>query len=1309
MKGLWMDSNPEAQPEGTYRMAINAVKEPNEAALSTEPANKLVSDLPGALVGTIPLDGEQAVLFCEPGYIMLYDQQTNKLTQLIDIPSLDFNRKWPIQGKHKVVNGCERSLYWCDGYHEDRFYNLDAGQFSKADDFRLVPFASYPVYETEVLPGGELKKGTYLFVLELLASNQDVLLKTVPSQPVQVREDGQQINLSISGVTTPFIRVNALHYTSNNGVTVSAYTYEELIQVSGDTVEWSYNGRGLVEIDFKSLLSTGVWYDVSRYMEVVHGRLLRGNLSEKAYDYSSFQKSASKVKTNYVVQESEADLFTEQGDEVKAYGVVYLMKNGSLSPVFHIPGRAIKQTDTLLVKNPVPASGQEVFIDYAIIAAYSKKLKGWVIRAIVNSTEVINNIVLTVVANPLTYTKPLSQGVLLGGQNNDYIVVPDASKTLAPGSFVTSIEFYKGGVKYASTLTLTDTFDDVSEDRVETVVRKAISPEATENIVRWKIEDTSVKDTKELGYWASDEVYVDPVNYCGTDYWGVDADGVALKDSKIRYHKIPSRETEPLYVGSKKRYIGIQFSNLTYPSPDVVGHFYVSASANTVLASGYLLPFNDKQQTGFPANHRGRYIHWLPNSDDKFNKPYNSLQQNFISPYALVDKKAVRPSYFKVNGEVSVNHSQVRSLEKDFFEDGKSLQHYGKVQQAGEFTAGKEFLECTESVFVPYRTSSYKGFSNRSLNQGMNLVEVDTLPTTFNSNSANLKYVHAKKYGSVFQSLSSIRYRFMQQSPVKGDVALYSGDTMISSVNIFNVSFIELSGTKQVNCEFELIENLFMETPYDFSTIDNDYYFDGRAVPSPGLVYLSWAQPEAIKKFLHKLIAQENYEGGTVKRLLLESVQEVRYDVNKDIGVTSNQKVAYHLPISFNYCSDCLGHYPNRLIFSEVNSQEQQSDAWRSYAPLNYQDIAAHRGQITAFDYTGGVLVVRCNRGVFLLQPDPQRIEMSGANLYLGNPQFLGVPAQEMATDASGYGGQQGRLASVVTPSGLFWYDEGAGKVFGYAGQVTELSRNGMYNFFASKSGSTAGAYVQLSYDPYLERVLIHRREIVGEQVESFTVSYSLVSKSWLSFHAYNPLYMFYLNRSFYTSVDKGLWLHNDMYNFCTFYGKTYSFQVGLVYSGGGQTRQWHSVQYYAPVKRYVDGKWEDVLDKTFNKAFANTRKQCSGLVTLKLSDGVQDSISWNTLVKTVVQADRNYRISGLRDINNGGGILSSSWTDRAVYYNGEQGFQDVVPVNIDYTKPEHEQLMFRDKFIEVRLWFETVKEKMLLYITDYTNLPQTR
>jgi hypothetical protein len=1318
--GMWKDGEPEAQPQGTYRMAINAVKEPGEPALATELSNVEVSALEGIICGVISLDGEHAVVFTKPGNIYLYNQNSKSSTLLVELPCLNFNENYRIQGKYKVVNGCERVIYWNDGLNEDRYYNLDKPNlFRECDDFRLTLSAPYPEVKVEVISGGILKKGTYQFVIELLDSSRNVLLKTLPSDPVYVYQEGQGIRIDVSGIDAAFVRINAITHTATNGITIEAFEYEDIIPVTGTTLAWNYNGANVIAKDFRGLLSVPVNFDTSRYMEIVHGRLLRGNVSEKQQDYTAFQHAASKICTKYTVKESESNIFTELGDEVKAYGIVYLHKNGALSPVFHIPGRNKKASDSELVDGPQLTKTTDQNVTILFKGTILPSGDFWTLQYTLSSDRVITSSAVTFYNERDTVSSEQTTGT---------ISIPKFIPGVTDDNYLLENSFIKISVVIGG-----ERFENIIESRYdidETIFLNTAVTTTTLKSERWVFNSTADKNTKELGYYESNEKYTNPVNYCGEDYWGVDCDGKPLVRTPVRYHKIPSRFIEPLTDGTKKRYIGVKFTNVTYPSTDIVGHFFVTSSGETIASSGYALPFNDKADSTGDKD-EGRFVHYLPNSFDN-ERFSNSLNQNIITPTSLVDKTNVTCNYIYVNGEYAEEYADNRPFYDKFFRDKTDLQLFGKHHFYNKgFAPKEELLTAVSSEYVLY-SAKRKEYLNRSLNHGMNVIKVKEFPS-FNTSSANMRYVYLKRAIQPFQSVFAIRYRFMNTTPLTGTTAeLYAGEHRITSPEIINVSDLFPKGgakikwyevvslvivpkvigslleSDQINVEYEWLSKLYFESPYDFENIEDKYYFsageDGK---------------DNIASFVQGLISDGYFEEGKTQTTLKGSVELINYKVNRDYGVVNTLRVMYPLPVSFDYCLSCRFHYPARIVFSDVNSQEQQSDSWRLYPALNYTDLPAHRGSLTAFDYTGGSILARMQRGLFFLQPDPQTIETDTSTIYLGTPRFLSIPPQEMAKDNNGYGGQQSRMASVSTPAGLFWYDEDAGKVFGYDGKINEISRKGMYTFFDRKS--QAGKYFRdnnltwyrdktsMSYDPKYERVMLHCDDTYNNKVYSFTVSYTIPVQSWTSFHSYQPDGMFYLNRTFYTYLNNKVYSHNEEdYTFCKFYGVQHPYQVGLVYVAG-QTQQWHSVHYYAPVFKFENGIWKDVLNKTFDKAFAFTRRQTTGIVDLLLTNDPQEVITWNERTKTVIQADRNYRIASLRDISVGDGVTSSRFEDLQEFYIDGQGYQDIIPVNTDFEKPQYEQLMFRDKFIQVRLLFYPNEHKMLTYIIDFTKLAQIR
>jgi len=1307
--GMWMDGEPEAQPQGTYRMAVNAVKEPSEAALSTEHANRLVARLAGDSCGSISIDGEHTVIFAEPGYIYLYNQQTEQLQLLVNKPCLNLSKDHIVTGVYKVINGCERSIYWNDGSNEDRYYNLDKSElFNDCDDFRLLPITKYPVVRVESVVGGILKPGAYSVVVELLDQSTNVLVKTIPSEMVYIKKNNQALRINVENVEASYARISIISYTSGTGVTIDAFEYQDLIPVPGSVFSFDFTGADVIQKDWKLLLTNPSVFETSRNMEVVHDMLLRINVSEKNYDFSEFQKAASKICTRYEVKETTEHIFTEQGDEVKAYGIVYLMKNGTLSPVFHIPGRNRIVSDGEIipgVKIPVKSTKS---ISVTFKGELVQNIGGWVLQYQITSPEAITEYFIQLTAGNAIAESTEPSGVLTAifqQQQNPGLEIPDNDPT---NLAYIEIRVVHEGVTFLTALPIQPNYDETL--LLENTIVTFIDGPNTVN-EKWFTRNTAIKSEKKMAYWQSDERYLNPVNYCKDDYWGVDCDGLPLQGKPIRYHKIPSRAIEPLFNGDRRRYIGVRFTGVDYPHEDVVGHFFVSASGNTVVSSGYMVPYNFTDE--------GRFVNYLPNTFDN-ERPSNSQRQNLITPELLVDKLEINGAYVYVNGFSDENYQDSRPEYKKFFRDRTDLQMYGKLHDYGRgFRSREEVLSIGESDHINY-LSRKRELVNRSLHHDMNILTVGETPH-FERNSANMRYVYVKTGAKVFQSVFGIRYRFMHSAPLTlPEATLFSGDKRITQVDVVNISSIraarnkntgwlfvpfagafiwvvkELLDAEQINAEYEWLTRLYVETSYDFEEIDATYYFNGPV--------------ENVDRFVQSLFTEGYLEEGKRKATLRESVQLIQYDVNKDFGVTNKLKVQYPIPISFDYCSDCISHYPTRISFSETTSQEQQSDAWRVYPPLNYVDLPSHRGALVAANYTGGVLLCRTQRGCFVLQPDPQQINTSGGKIYLGTPEFLAIPAQEIGKDANGYGGQQSKRAHVNTSVGLFWYDEDAGRVFLYNGQINELSRKGMQKFFLeNRKGAPLNVdNTLMGYDPILDRVILHRQDLLDEQVYSFTVSYSLTAQAWLSFHSYMPDHMFFLNKKMYTILRDSIYAHDDMNRFCRFYGIDFPFQVGLVYTSM-QTQQWHSVHYYAPIFKYEDGLWRDVLDKTFDQAFAYTRKQSSGVVNLVLTQDPDTLINWDERTKTVVQADRNYRIAGLRDISVDDIVVSPRWQDKSQFYVNGQGYQDVVPINVDYTLPQHEQLFFRDKFIQLRLLFTPREYKMLIYIVDFTNLAQVR
>ena len=1213
------------------------------------------------------------MLFVEPGIGYLFTG--GEVTELFNL-DLGLSRSNPIQGEFQIVNGCERIIYWNDGVNPDRYYNLDKpDRFTTADDFRLVPAVQPPcISAEEKAQGGRLEYGSYIFVLEQLDATLNILHRSMPTSPVRVgrahniskwtADNGGQpvsnsaIQISISDVSEQavYLKIGVIQFVSGDGITRSAHYIGQLLPAS--VTSFVYQGinvsSGDTYVDADQLLIPMTTYETSNYMEQVHGKLLRFNLIEQSVDMSEFQKSASKIGMKYAVQELDpgSDALTEQGDEVKAYSIVYLFNTGRLTPAFHIPGRAAIASDT-----------------------------------------------------------------------------------------------------------------------------EEITTDVTSATQRWQLYNTAIPDSTpltgyassgKLGYYECAATYDNPTNYCGDDYWGEDVDGNSLAGTPVRHSRIPCRTIEPLLSDDGKlRYIGIHFYNVEYPHPDIVGHFFLSSEYTlfnrTVVASGYSLPFNylgdvsgDKRE--------GRYIHYLPNSDDR-EAFSNNDKQNLITLEYLSSGRAVQGSFMKINGYLESDHEQNRPEFKKFFKGNADLQLFGKHHETTGYVAEEEFISITRSLHLPYSSVTFD-YPNRSMTSNFNVLEIGSDPTIFSVNRSNLNYAYVKSAVQPHSNLYGIRYRLMHTCPLTSESeVLFSGDSYISTMDITNISRVsaddfdfslafalpivgpsfllaELLERDQIDVEYEWIKNLHFESPLNFNRrhqgLDCNTYYDNS---------------RSIDKFIQSRVSEQLDADNDRKHTLKSSFCLEYYGYNQDYSADKHQRIFYGPSQVFDYCSACLNKRPTGIVYSEESSNEQTVDGWRVYKSLNYVDLPAHRGEIIAADYYEQALIIRCKYGSFLMRPSPQEIQTNGVTIYLGTGSFLSIPPEEGDTSILGTGGQQSKLASTLTPYGLVWYDQIQGKVIQFNGRFSEISRNGMYHFFErymtlKMRQSFPDVDEQLfggilTYDPKFERLILHKKDFVpvssdyeltddGFLVDgvlkpftdaeytvnqSVTMSYSFRTNSWLSFHSYNPDYMFYLgtglkdkSKTFFSVRETELYAHDEHAKFCQFYGTDFDHVVSAVYSSA-QTTQFHALHYYATVEQYDSdsGKWKDVLTKTFNKALAFTRYQCSGLFDLLLTKDPLEEVTWSTTRKTVIQTDRNYRIAGIRDISESNPTMSESWTLRQLYYTDGQGYIDALPINVDQDKPQHEQLLIRDKYVELRLFFKASDYRVITHLMEFRNLPSLR
>lgn len=318
----------------------------------------------------------------------------------------------------RIRNGCERVIYLTDNLNPYRVVNLtDTSYWLDPDDASVIDCNRIKLYKDHNIPcislfqgegdigikdsGGSIQNGLYYFFIRYLDPELNPTNWIIGTRPVAIgdetfkyTEDAGTTNLYDGGsnvedspyYVNPSNKSISLQLTSLDNDTFTFYQLA-VVKRTGDAGEIA----GVDVLYPKPMLNTSDVYiytnsdnqiqaettldDLLAVLQPIDrvkahaqsdNRLLLAGLTNDTYDWSLFQRYASKIKTEWIKDPTTTpvDPYVKQPryyfslasfmeDEIYALGIVYVMEEGSLSPVFHIPGRA---PDVVTGTNPLIGS-----------------------------------------------------------------------------------------------------------------------------------------------------------------------------------------------------------------------------------------------------------------------------------------------------------------------------------------------------------------------------------------------------------------------------------------------------------------------------------------------------------------------------------------------------------------------------------------------------------------------------------------------------------------------------------------------------------------------------------------------------------------------------------------------------------------------------------------------------------------------------------------------------------------------------------------------------------------------------------------
>lgn len=374
LKGLFTDTQPIDQPEGTYKFAQNIEINSSLGAIVSEKGNEIKGSLNGIVLGNVLLPDGRNIIFVKDSGLKIYSFNGTDITQLAPdgIPVGDY-----VDAVFNVNEKGQTLIYFTDGENPPRYFNLDdMGKFQTANDFLLSPnMLNYATIEGTIQDtGGNLKVGNYSFAFTYVDDNDNVTNYFNVKGPFFISLDGggttedvtttKSVRLSISNLDTRYKYLRIVVIPKQNNVIGELQRLSDIPIPSSGTINYTYSGNSTYQpSSLEEILINSVELNKAGSITLQDGQLYIGNVSSPSnIDYQEFAETIKVVGTRKKIENAKATsggveidtgnsyanpniaskLRTFRADEVYAFYIAFVMKDGSLSRAFHIPGRDAK-------------------------------------------------------------------------------------------------------------------------------------------------------------------------------------------------------------------------------------------------------------------------------------------------------------------------------------------------------------------------------------------------------------------------------------------------------------------------------------------------------------------------------------------------------------------------------------------------------------------------------------------------------------------------------------------------------------------------------------------------------------------------------------------------------------------------------------------------------------------------------------------------------------------------------------------------------------------------------------------------------
>ena len=1412
---LNLDDHPSLIANGEYTYALNAVNITKEGSplLRNYNGNSPCATIPYQyiLIGKCSIDNEDIVVFLvNPSDIDTDGRKNSEIgilnnctyTKVCGGYCLNFDEKYNVKAEFKKMYSGQRNVYWADGYNDRRYIDVSnppyvntgtecdpdyKGKILDCEKLLVRPNKLYPCISVEdVLSNGQLPSGGYQACIQYCDKNGNGLGDFTASTDVLpiYRDSVNQYVYTIEGnspstptskaikyvfsnLDTKFPLFNlAITYTNNNQKSVRI-----VATLPTSTTNYVYTGSEIYkDITLDDLIAQSKSYKETKTVTQANGYLIWGDSKQRPiYNY---QQYANNIQVQWVTNRVNGRNSTDGNscyknpitsaqsksfmrDEVYALGIYFIYKDGSISPVYHIPGRKLNKK----------ANGNP-FLTTVDQYGHTISPSVWDSQAQQNCDINYDNYDDPDGINPRW--KVYNTG-LQTGFHQEYITY------LANGGNPAT---YTGKYKVGE-MSYFESEDSYPEN---SAVYKDL---CGDKIRHHKMPDCSISPLhNNAGTYLSENIYIEQL---GIEITNVEVP-TDLQNEIDGYKIVIGNPTNNRTILGK----GLMFNMIEY-------------KINTLYDSE-IYPYESyKLYSNYPYNNVVAPVdqtcyNTLPASDpetfpDDRYVVYNKYA--IQSPEFCFNKPTLSGSELKIEGNV---YGYTAPMSDSHIMNIAGIDPCYTVTPALApivFHSAADYNNYTKTTYLNVR----RGLTASNYINSNSVADGDNEPIN-NIFKESTTFLKLSKNANGIASTDNIT-----QTPVvdttSGDTAFgLDPDKMASSyygsykANIPNpygmvtdINYINNGECAETNFEKTHKTSLFVGDTYinyftfhrrhvwyaqkycnitsycdltDAAIFDNTLLSD---VPKwcygiPGF----WCESHMNIDLRNSGDVLEKYWWPNLKGHNIKTwYKHIGIDGDNDYSYTQDYSALntiyslQALPIWYDP-NDLTVDLDTRVDYSERSQFENIIDNWLIYKPLNYYDFPKKSGKLVNMETIGEDKVLYLFENASYLQPAYQTIETNVNTTYIGNGSMFSPEPRELITVDGGYAGTQSS-SFLRTKFGNFWVDSKRGFVYNLSQTVDEVTKNKMFTWFqdnlpfellkqfptypyADCAGYRDGLGVVITFDSSHNLVFITKKDykaIDGKNIQlnqnnqfiipgahsniihvddplyfenkSWTISYNPMTQGWCSWYSFLPYFYIQTTDSYISAIPNNntLYIHNSEDKFNYFYENPYKFIMEYSTTNTAYaTTKFSSLFFKTYALKPINEQLHENTKLTFDGGYIYNSEQNTGNLEFTIQDQYNlntilnsSTVAPNSIIIPISRQDSVWSLNNINDrinnINSVTPMFNNSWSN-ADYVNNFPIDKVINGSAINYNKNWFELKPLKSLYNKVRLSFSDTDHMLLTY-----------